>query len=79
MKKGHLREKMPCTADFVDRLREAFGKEYIDDIIRKGLRGEAVFYAEENGITLGTPPEKGKAVYFDSVTGVAYTKENEHG
>lgn len=81
MKKENLRDKMPKTADFVDRLREVFGKEYINDIIRRGIKGEPVFYAEENGITIGTPmPEKGTAITWDPVTMVSRVwekKEND--
>lgn len=56
MKKSSLREKMPKTAKLIDDLREVFGKEYIDDILRSAMRGEPDrFYAEENGMTFGTP------------------------
>ena len=78
MKKENLRDKMPLTADFVDRLREVFGKEYINDIIRRSLKGEPVFYAEENGIEIGTPmPKKGTAITWDPVTMVSRVWEDK--
>ena len=49
---------MPQCAAFIDKLRDAFGKEHIDGQIRAGMRGEPVFYASENGHTLGTKPEQ---------------------
>lgn len=45
---------MPTVAAFIDTLREVFGKEMIDAQIRQGLRGEPVFWASENGRTVGT-------------------------
>lgn len=51
--KGALREVMPTVAQFVDAMREAFGAESIDDSIRRGMRGEATFAAQENGQAIG--------------------------
>lgn len=70
---------MPDIADFVDRMRETFGEDYIDDIIRRGMAGEpGCFYVEGivdgKPIKIGTPPKKGKAVYYDGASGVFYTK-----
>ena len=62
MKKIDLRTEMPKTAAFIDDLRIGFGREYIDNIIRRGMRGEPVFFAEENGHTIGTPVPQGVAV-----------------
>lgn len=50
-----LRDTMPLTAAWIDAMREAFGREYIDGIIRAGMNGSAVFHAAENGHTIGTP------------------------
>lgn len=55
MAKGSMREAMPMAAGFIDYLRREFGTEYIDGIIRAGMAGEPVFYASENGHTVGTP------------------------
>ncbi len=54
---GGMREQMPCCTAFVDVLREVFGKEEVDNVIRRGLRSSAeskhqVFFSE-NGVTLG--------------------------
>ncbi|MEX3555315.1 MAG: hypothetical protein VB131_01370 [Burkholderia gladioli] len=45
---------MPEIAAFVDSLSDAFGRDYIEDLIRRGQRGEPTFYAKENGIEVGT-------------------------
>ncbi len=50
----NMRDDMPTTAAFIDSLREAFGADMINDQIRKGIKGEPTFYAQENGLTLGT-------------------------
>ncbi|NYT76540.1 hypothetical protein H0A71_06015 [Alcaligenaceae bacterium] len=55
-----LRDQMPETTAFIDSLREAFGAEMINEQIRKGLKGEATFYASENGHELGTPWMQGE-------------------
>jgi hypothetical protein len=65
MKKKHLREQMPEVTSFIDSLRIVFGKEAIDSQIRKGMQGEPVFYASENGHEIGTrlyrdPEQKGE-------------------
>lgn len=59
MSEGSLRDVMPQTAALIDGFRSAFGKEYIDKIIRAGMRGEPVFWASENGHTIGTPTPPG--------------------
>lgn len=55
MSKPSMREQMPEVAAFIDSMRDAFGKEHIDQQIRKGMRGEPVFFARENGYQIGTP------------------------
>jgi len=50
----NLREEMPWTAALIDDLRAAFGKDVIDGQIRRGLKGEPVFWVRENGHELGT-------------------------
>lgn len=59
MAKGSMREQMPVVTAFIDQLREVFGREYIDDIIRAGMRGKPVFHATENGHEVGTPVYRG--------------------
>jgi len=57
MSKTSMRDRMPVVAAFVDSLREVFGREEIDNVIRRGLRSSAepehrVAFSE-NGVTLG--------------------------
>jgi hypothetical protein len=54
MAKANLREEMPQVTAFIDRLRNTFGRANIDDVIRRGMKGEPVFFASENGHTIGT-------------------------
>lgn len=49
-----LRLQMPKTAEFIDEMRAAFGKDVIDSIIRAGMDGQPVFHATENGHEIGT-------------------------
>ncbi len=65
MTKGRLREEMPGVAALIDDLRSAFGTAYIDKIIARGMRGEPVFSASENGRTVGTPVQAGVKVVRD--------------
>lgn len=52
---GQLRKQMPGVTVWIDSLREAFGKEMVDQMIRTGLR-EGTFWAVENGLVVGQPP-----------------------
>jgi hypothetical protein len=45
---------MPEIADFVARLRDAFGDATIDEAVARGKDGEPTFFARENGRTVGT-------------------------
>ena len=54
MKKSSMREQMPMTAAWIDSLRAAFGKDMIDQQIRRGMKGDPVFFASENGHSIGT-------------------------
>ena len=63
---GSLREQMPQVAAIIDDLRRTFGQEYIDKIIRAGMKGQPVFFASENGHTLGTPMPQGVRVGTDA-------------
>lgn len=69
---------MPEITAFIDKLREAFGAEMINEQIRKGMRGEPYcFYATENGHEVGTKFPKGNAVTWNPVTGNAINVEND--
>ncbi|MBK4738924.1 hypothetical protein [Noviherbaspirillum pedocola] len=46
---------MPGVAAWIDSLREAFGKEMVDEMIRTGLK-KGTFWAVENGNVVGQPP-----------------------
>jgi len=51
-----LREAMPLTAAWIDELRDAFGKESIDNSIRLGMQGfPDWFHATEGEREVGTP------------------------
>ena len=55
MAKGSMREQMPVVTAWIDEMRSAFGTEHIDGVIKAGMRGQPVFFASENGHTVGTP------------------------
>lgn len=55
-----MREKMPKVAAWIDALRSAFGREHIDDCIRRGMTsagGAWEFRANENGHVVGRTGE----------------------
>jgi hypothetical protein len=52
---------MPEISAFVGSLREAFGADEINDLIRRGRAGEPVFFAAENGLEFGTRAPAGLA------------------
>ncbi len=61
-----LRERMPQVSAWVDDLRAAFGDELINGQIKAGIRGEAVFFATEGGVELGTRDDRpGVDVSYD--------------
>lgn len=54
--KFDLRQQTPETSKWGDGKRIEFGKDYVNDCIRRALKGEAgLFYAMERGHVLGTP------------------------
>jgi hypothetical protein len=59
-KVGH---PMPEIAAFIAKLRSAFGDNTVDDGIRRGIGGEATFYACENGRTVGKASPTGDNVW----------------
>lgn len=65
MAKGSMREQMPVVAAWIDGMRAAFGTAHIDGILKAGMRGEPVFFASENGHTVGTPSPPGWRVLKD--------------
>ena len=65
MSKGSLREQMPVVTAWIDKMRDAFGKEHIDAQIRAGMKGKPVFFASENGNEIGTKPKRGWRVLKD--------------
>ena len=47
---------MPEVAEFVAKLREAFGDATVDEAVARGKAGEPTFFARENGRTVSTKP-----------------------
>jgi len=58
MVKKSLREDMPLVAGFIDELREAFGAAEINAQIKAGIAGDGTFWAQENGIEVGSRPRE---------------------
>ncbi len=48
-----LRSDMPLVTEFIDVVREAFGRPAVDAAIRAGLDGQPTFWARENGLEIG--------------------------
>jgi hypothetical protein len=46
---GSLRGLMPQVAEWIDDLRQVFGREVIDAIVLNGKRGHGTFWARETG------------------------------
>lgn len=65
-KKLDMRAEMPVSAAWIDNLREGFGAAFINDIMRRGMRGEPVFHAVENGHEVGTPVYRGVRIGKDA-------------
>jgi hypothetical protein len=66
-----MREQMPVTAAWIDEMRAAFGTASIDGQIKKAMKGEPVFFAQENGHTVGTPSPTRVRVQWDK-RGIPY-------
>ena len=71
-----MREQMPQCSAWIDNLREAFGAELIDGQIKAGMKGEAVFFASENGIELGTRDDRPAAAVSFDARGVATVRRS---
>lgn len=65
---------MPVTAQLIDEFRAVFGKDNIDGVLRRAMKGEPVFYAKENGHTFGTPSPARTRVQWDE-KGLPYVIE----
>ena len=62
-KPGSLRDSLPEIAQWIDDLRAAFGREPVDEAIRRGMRGENGFCVRRNGqVVVGTPLTYGPGV-----------------
>lgn len=57
-----MRQTMPTVAAWVDELREVFGADAINPALRNGAAGGALFYATENGHSIGSDAMPGKYV-----------------
>jgi hypothetical protein len=64
-----MREQMPVVAEWIDQMRTVFGARQINAVIRAGIGGQPVFYASENGHTVGTPAPPGWRVLKDEQGG----------
>ena len=49
---------MPHTAAFIDSMRAVFGVDGVNDSIRRGMKGDATFWARENGHEVGTRDQR---------------------
>lgn len=53
---GSMRDRMPLTAEWVDKARGKWGAEFVNECVRRAVAGEpGHFYALEDGYVLGTP------------------------
>jgi len=66
---------MPKVAAFIDSLRKAFGDEHINDVLKRGVRGEPVFFAQENGFEIGTPLARMRGAVKWDAQGISYIEE----
>jgi hypothetical protein len=53
-----MREQMPQTAALIDAFRHEFGVAGVNESIRRGMKGEATFWARENGHEVGTRDQR---------------------
>lgn len=74
-----LRQAMPRVAEFIDAVREAFGREMVDQQIRNGMAGGTDFWASEGGHTIGhLPPPPGATFHPDQMC-LKPRKQDDHG
>lgn len=74
----NLRQSMPGVTEFLDRMFATFGRQALALQIRKGLDGEPGFWAQENGVTVGTRLEIDPARCV-SVADMVLTIDKPHG
>lgn len=72
---SNLRQEMPMVASMIDDLRREHGLLPVDRQIRRSLRGEAVFYAQENGSHIGTPQKRGAVEIYWDERGISQERE----
>ena len=60
-----VRAEMPRAAALIGLLREVFGRETIDDLFRRGMKGDPVFFIREGDRSFGTKLIPGDALPFD--------------
>lgn len=55
-----MRDQMPTCAQWVDELRDAFGKSDVDAAIREGMKADAEFrfHAAEGEHAIGRPNDR---------------------
>lgn len=75
MNKQQMREAMPQTADFIDRMREVFGAEVINPSLQAGMRGTPGFFAIESGHVIGTLDTSYRWLVLTSKRGNSYSIE----
>jgi len=64
--KPDLRQQMPRTAEWINRQRAELGKEWVDQCVRRGIKGEpGLFYSFEEGRVIGTPWPVDHQLYQD--------------
>ncbi len=51
-----MREKMPVINIWLEIQRQKHGRDRINNLVRRGMNGEPVFYAQEDGHRVGTDP-----------------------
>ena len=49
---------MPAVTAWIDELRLAFGATEINAVIKAGVQGQPVFWAEEGGHVVGCQPDQ---------------------
>lgn len=76
---GSLRAELPDMAAWIDSLRRAFGKDRVDEQIRRGMKGEPTFavYSTDDRdppLLMGTrrPPDPAGTRIFDADAWLAF-------
>lgn len=69
------RAAMPNIAKWIDQLRKTFGDDEINRQMQRGVRGEPVFHAWENGHEIGTPLPRARGAIRIDVSGNYYAED----